>query len=73
MHQFGIAKNHPFLDGNKRTALVVSITFVKLNGCDLDPPLDETYTTFLKIAEGLLSENELADWFRRYLFKIDLS
>jgi death on curing protein len=60
---YGIAKNHPFVDGNKRTALVVSRTFLLLNGYNLDTSQEEKYLTFLKLAEGNLSEEELADWF----------
>ena len=66
-YAFGIAKNHPFLDGNKRTALVVAITFLNLNGHDFDAPSDDTYTLFLGLAEGSISEDELAAWFRERL------
>ncbi len=61
---FGIAKNHPFIDGNKRTALVVARTFLLLNGFNLDAAQEEKYLTFLKLAEGNLSEEELAAWIR---------
>lgn len=67
---FGIAKNHPFLDGNKRTALVVSISFLNLNGFDLDVEPTETYDVFYDLAQGVLSEDELADWFRRIIYRI---
>lgn len=64
---FGIAKNHPFIDGNKRTALVVSRTFLLLNGFDIIATQEEKYLTFLKLAEGNLTEAELAEWFREKL------
>ena len=64
---FGIAKNHPFLDGNKRTAYVVCRTFLILNGHDIDATQEEKYTTFLQLAEGSLSEEELAEWLRSHL------
>lgn len=64
---YGIAKNHPFIDGNKRTALVVSRTFLLLNGFNIEASQEEKYLTFLKLAEGNLSEEELADWFREKL------
>jgi death-on-curing protein len=67
-YAYGIAKNHPFLDGNKRTALVVSITFLNLNGFDFDAPPSETYTQFLGLAEGVVSEEELAGWIRERLY-----
>lgn len=71
-YAFGIAKNHPFLDGNKRTALVVAVTFLNLNGYDFDAPSGETYTVFLQLAEGTLSEDDLAAWFRDRLFEIEV-
>jgi death on curing protein len=62
-YAFGIARNHPFVDGNKRTALVVSISFLRLNGVRIIAPQQDTYLTFLRLAEGTLSEEELAAWF----------
>jgi len=59
-----IARNHPFIDGNKRTALVAARTFLILNGVDLDATQDEKVLTFLTLAEGAISEEELADWIR---------
>ena len=64
---FGIARNHPFLDGNKRTAYVVCRTFLKLNDVDIDASQEEKYLTFLQLAEGTLSEEELAEWIRSHL------
>jgi death-on-curing protein len=64
---FGIAKNHPFIDGNKRTALVVARTFLLLNGINLNASQEEKYLTFLRLAEGNLSESELAEWMRKHL------
>jgi len=69
-YAFGLAKNHPFLDGNKRTALVVSVTFLNLNGYDFDASPSETYTQFLGLAEGLISEEQLATWFREHLYSM---
>jgi len=63
-YAYGIAKNHPFVDGNKRTALAVSITFLDLNGWDVNAPREEEYFTFLGLAEGTVSEEQLAQWFR---------
>lgn len=67
---YGIAKNHPFIDGNKRTALVVSRTFLLLNGYNLNATQEAKYLTFLKLAEGKLSEEELAEWFKEKLVEI---
>jgi death-on-curing protein len=61
---FGLARNHPFIDGNKRTAFTVMELFLALNGQELiadDPPC---IVTILKLAEGSLTETELADWIR---------
>lgn len=69
-YAFGIAKNHPFLDGNKRTALVVAVTFLNLNGFDFDAPEEETYLVFLRLAEGTISEEDLATWFRERLYAV---
>jgi death-on-curing protein len=64
-YAYGIARNHPFVDGNKRTALVASRTFLILNGVDLETTQDDKVITFLKLAEGAISEEELADWTRK--------
>jgi death on curing protein len=63
-YAFGIARNHPFVDGNKRTALVAARTFLKLNGQDVAASQEEKYQTFTRLAEGQLTEEELAAWFR---------
>lgn len=65
-YAFGIARNHPFVDGNKRTALVVSEGFLRLNGLRVVSPPEEKYFTFLHLAEGSLGEEELAKWFRKH-------
>ncbi|MGI8884046.1 MAG: type II toxin-antitoxin system death-on-curing family toxin [Pyrinomonadaceae bacterium] len=67
---YGIVKNHPFIDGNKRTALVVARTFLLLNGFNLNASQEEKYLTFLKLAEGNLSEEELAEWMRSRLIQM---
>lgn len=69
-YAFGIAKNHPFLDGNKRTALVVSIAFLNLNGFDFDIEPTETYRIFYDLAQGVLSEEQLAEWYRSVIYQI---
>ncbi len=61
-YAFGIAKNHPFLDGNKRTAYVVMRTFLLINDFDIDASQEKKYVTFLKLAEGTFSEDELVEW-----------
>jgi death on curing protein len=66
-YAYGIARNHPFVDGNKRTAAVVSETFLMLNGHDLLASDAELVVAFLALAAGDLSEEELAQWFRDHL------
>lgn len=63
-YAFGIARNHPFVDGNKRTAAVVSETFIRLNGHTLVASDAEIVVQFLALAAGELAEDELAAWFR---------
>ena len=62
---FGIAKNHPFVDGNKRTALVAAELFLALNGFDLIADDVEVVQVFLALAAGEVSEEELAAWIDR--------
>ena len=64
-YAYGIARDHPFVDGNKRTALVAVRTFILLNGVNLQANQDEKYLTFLQLAQGTLMEEQLADWIRK--------
>ncbi len=61
---FGIAKNHGFEDGNKRTAFVSLYTFLGLNGYDLDASEPEVVSVMTAVADGTLPEERLADWIR---------
>lgn len=61
---FGIARNHPFIDGNKRTAHVCYRVFLRVNGGDLAASDEEKYAMTLGLAEGTISEAEFADWLR---------
>jgi len=66
-YAFAIARNHPFVDGNKRTALVVFRTFLALNHCALNASQTEKYDIFLSLARGELTEAQLAAWIREHL------
>ena len=66
-YAYGIACNHPFIDGNKRTAAVISETLLVMNGFSLMTTDAELVVAFLALAAGELSEDELADWFRTRL------
>lgn len=62
---FGLARNHPFNDGNKRIALVASFAFLEINGRSVTAPEVEVYEIFMALAAGELTEEQLADWFGR--------
>jgi death-on-curing protein len=64
---FGLAKNHGFLDGNKRIAYVVGRTFLLDNGCDLVASQADKVAMVLAVADGSLSEKRLAQWIRERL------
>jgi death-on-curing protein len=66
-YAFGIARNHPFVDGNKRTAWVLARLFLLLNGHRLRFEAADAVTTMLALAAGELGEERLADWFRERL------
>ena len=64
-HGFGIARNHPFVGGNERTALVAAATFLLLNRYELAAPEAEAVGVFLRLADGSVDEGALADWLER--------
>ena len=66
-YAFGLVKNHALLDGNKRTAAVVCETFIEMNGQQLTASDEAMYLTFIALAEGTLSEEELAHWLQGHL------
>jgi death on curing protein len=70
-YAFGIARNHPFIDGNKRTAAVISETFLMLNGFMLAATDAELVVIILALASGDLTQDALADWFRGHLITQD--
>ena len=59
---FGIAKNHPFVDGNKRTAWVVCATFLEINGREVVAPQADAVTAMLGVASSEWSEEKFASW-----------
>ncbi|HSZ10765.1 MAG TPA: type II toxin-antitoxin system death-on-curing family toxin [Rhizomicrobium sp.] len=63
-YAFGLAKNHAFVDGNKRIALVALEAFLMLNGFDLKADDAQCVLVILSVAAGSFSEDELADWIR---------
>lgn len=61
-YAIGIARSHPFVDGNKRTSLVVAALFLALNGFELRAADAEVASVWLTVAAGTVSEAELASW-----------
>ncbi len=63
----GIARNHPFVDGNKRAAFLSIGLFLDKNGCKLDAPLEDAYQAMLALADGSMTEEMLAAWLRLHM------
>ncbi|MEQ8469536.1 MAG: type II toxin-antitoxin system death-on-curing family toxin [Marinoscillum sp.] len=66
---YGIIKNHPFLDGNKRTGFVVGITFLLLNGYYINASESDVAITILSVASGGMTEPALIEWLESKLIK----
>ncbi len=63
---YGLVKNHPFIDGNKRIALTVAAIFLELNGYSLDAPEPNAVIIIEELASGRLTEEDLSQWFSEY-------
>lgn len=63
-YAYGIARNHPFVDGNKRASLLAMVVFLDLNGIDFDVPEAEIAAIILALAAGEVGEDGLARWIR---------
>jgi len=63
-YAYGIARNHPFVDGNKRTSLLALYTFLGINGIDFVVPEADAAAIILSLAAGEVSEESLARWIR---------
>ncbi len=66
----GIAKNHVFIDGNKRTAFIAAAVFLARNGMDLTAPEAEATVAMLKVAEGAMSEQQFARWLKKHVVPV---
>ena len=69
-YAFGLVKGHPYRDGNKRIGFLAMVTFLGINGHELEAPEAEVVAEFLALADGRVSENELADWIRERVSKL---
>lgn len=63
-YAFGIARNHPFIDGNKRAAFLAFVVFLDINGIDFFAPEPEVVVAMLKLAAGEIDEDGFARWIR---------
>jgi death on curing protein len=63
-YAFGVAKNHPFVDGNKRIAFIAMVTFLRKNGIAFRPEQAQSTAIILAVAAGEVSEESLARWIR---------
>jgi death on curing protein len=66
-YAFGLAKNHPFIDGNKRAAFLACVGFLKLNGFDLRAPQPEAYRTMMELAASTMTEVAYAAWLAAHM------
>ena len=64
---FALAKNHPFVDGNKRTVHAAIEVFLVLNGYEIEAPVDEQERVFLSLAAGEVEREEFTDWAKAHL------
>jgi death-on-curing protein len=63
-YSYGLARNHPFIDGNKRIALTIAAVFLELNGYSLDATEAEAVLMYRQLAAGTLTEEALSAWIR---------
>jgi death-on-curing protein len=69
---FGLVRNHPYVDGNKRVALVVMVAFLERNGTELTATIQEALSAMLDLAATEMSEAQLADWIDAHAHPIAL-
>jgi death-on-curing protein len=69
-HAWGIIRNHPFVDGNKRVALILCETFLIINGYELDADDVPLTMVFVELAAGTMDEATLANWLRSRIRRI---
>ncbi len=69
---FGIARNHAFIDGNKRVAVLATLQFLNVNGLDLDlSPPEDSFKTIVQVASGGIELEDLAAWIRDRVSELD--
>jgi death on curing protein len=70
-YAYGLARNHCFVDGNKRVAFTAALTFLSLHGIRLEASQEEKYLIFLRLAEGEVTEAELSAWLEAHSRRMD--
>ena len=65
-YAFGLVRNHPYRDGNKRIGFLAMVTFIGMNGAELEATDAEVVAEIIALADGTLSETELTDWVRQH-------
>ena len=68
---YGITNNHPFIDGNKRTAYVVMRTFLRLNGYNIQASAKAKYEIWIRLASSQINEADLSKWIEEKSLKIE--
>ena len=66
-YAFGFVKNHPYRDGNKRIGFLTLVTFLGVNGVELDAAEADVVATIVSLADGSTSEHQLAQWIRQHV------
>lgn len=69
-YSYGIIRNHPFVDGNKRTGFLVGATFLELNGWQLSATETEATEAIVSVAAGVSGEKELAAWYQKHCVRL---
>jgi death-on-curing protein len=70
---FHVCMNHPFVDGNKRVALVLMDIFLQKNGWEINAPEEDTYLMMISLASGKFNKSQLSSWLKENTFKISHS
>ena len=68
-YAFGLSRNHPYRDGNKRVSFLAMVTFLGLNGYELEASDADVVAAFVTLAAGRMSEDDLGDWIRKHASK----
>jgi death-on-curing protein len=69
-YAYGLVENHPYRDGNKRIGFLALVTFLGINGVEFDAPEPDVVTTMVMLADGKLTEEQLAAWVRAHIARI---